>query len=106
MANEKPISKDYLLTQLKNYETEIINKKYIEKEDCKGLSSNDYTTEEKNKLAGLENYNDTALSQRVTDIENDYAKTTDIPTVPTKTSELTNDSGYLTEHQDISNLAL
>ena len=55
MANEKPISKDYLLTQLKNYETEIINKKYIEKEDGKGLSSNDYTTEEKNKLAGLEN---------------------------------------------------
>lgn len=26
-------------------------------------------------------------------------------TVPTKTSDLTNDSGYLTEHQDISNLA-
>ena len=69
MANEKPISKDYLLTQLKNYETEIINKKYIEKEDGKGLSSNDYTTEEKNKLAGLENYDDTVLSGRVDDVE-------------------------------------
>lgn len=28
------------------------------------------------------------------------------PTIPTKTSDLTNDSGFLTEHQDISNLAL
>ena len=32
----------------------------------------------------------------------DYAKKTEIPT---KTSQLTNDSGYLTEHQDISSLA-
>ena len=79
MANEKPISKDYLLTQLKNYETEIINKKYIEKEDGKGLSSNDYTTEEKNKLAGLENYNDTALSNRVKSVEDE------IPNLATKT---------------------
>ena len=79
MANEKPISKDYLLTQLKNYETEIINKKYIEKEDGKGLSSNDYTTEEKNKLAGLENYNDTALSNRVKTVEDE------VPNLATKT---------------------
>lgn len=27
---------------------------------------------------------------------------TDFPTIPTKTSQLTNDSGYLTEHQDIT----
>ena len=166
----------------------------VEKEDGKGLSSNDYTTEEKNKLAGLENYNDTALSNRVKSIEDevpnlatktyvgeqisnadhlkreivteipkpetadkntiymlkiesvtgndkyreyllidgtvqcvgdtsvdltDYAKTTDvdkklnnkadkteIPTVPTNVSEFTNDAGYLTEHQDISNLVV
>ena len=30
---------------------------------------------------------------------------TDFPTIPTKTSQLTNDSGYLTEHQDISGKA-
>ena len=49
----------------------------------------------------------------------DYAKTTDvdkklnnkadkieIPTVPTNVSEFTNDAGYLTEHQDISNLVV
>ena len=29
---------------------------YVQKEDGKGLSSNDYTTTEKNKLAGLSNY--------------------------------------------------
>ena len=51
----------------------------VEKEDGKGLSSNDYTTEEKNKLAGLENYNDTALSNRVKSVEDE------IPNLATKT---------------------
>ena len=49
----------------------------------------------------------------------DYAKTadidkklsnkadkTEIPTVPTKVSDFTNDAGYLTEHQDISNFVV
>jgi hypothetical protein len=31
-----------------------------------------------------------------------YVKKTELPTIPTKTSELTNDSGFLTSHQDIS----
>lgn len=36
---------------------EYINKqKYVQSVDGKGLSTNDYTTEEKNKLASLENY--------------------------------------------------
>ena len=30
---------------------------------------------------------------------------TDFPTIPTKTSQLTNDSGFLTEHQDLSEYA-
>ena len=51
----------------------------VEKEDGKGLSSNDYTTEEKNKLAGLENYNDTALSNRVKSIEDE------VPNLATRT---------------------
>ena len=34
---------------------------YQEKEEGKGLSTNDYTTAEKEKLAGLENYDDTEL---------------------------------------------
>lgn len=35
----------------------------------------------------------------------DYSDLTNTPTIPTKTSDLDNDSGFLTEHQDISNLA-
>lgn len=31
-----------------------------------------------------------------------YAKKAEIPSVPTKTSQLLNDSGYLTQHQDLS----
>ena len=33
-----------------------------------------------------------------------YAKPSDIPTVPTKVSQLTNDSGYLNQHQSIAHL--
>lgn len=42
----------------------------VDKENGKGLSTNDYTTEEKVKLATLENYDDTSLSGRVTTLEN------------------------------------
>ena len=42
----------------------------VDKETGKGLSTNDYTTEEKVKLAGLSNYDDTALAGRVTTLEN------------------------------------
>lgn len=48
----------------------------VDKVNGKGLSTNDYTTSEKNKLAGLNNYNDTqvkaditALQTRATNIE-------------------------------------
>lgn len=82
---------------------------YVEKEDGKGLSSNDYTTEEKDKLAGLENYDDTqvnadisALSTRVKTVEDDYVKSADIPT---KVSDLTNDSNYQTADDITATLA-
>ena len=41
----------------------------VAEEAGKGLSSNDYTTAEKTKLAGLENYDDTQLAGRVSAIE-------------------------------------
>lgn len=47
--------------------TQLGNK--VDKETGKGLSTNDYTTAEKNKLAGLENYDDTAVKQRVSELE-------------------------------------
>ena len=48
-----------------------------------------------------------ATKEELTDVINsidlsDYALKTEIPTVPTKTSQLTNDSGFLTQHQDLS----
>ena len=42
---------------------------------------------------------------KTADVEETYAKKTDIPTVPTKVSELDNDVPFLTEHQDLSEYA-
>ena len=44
-------------------------------------------------------YDDTALAGRVTTIETDYAKKTDLPTVPTDVSAFNNDAGYQTASQ-------
>lgn len=43
----------------------------------KGLSTEDFTTELKTKLESLENYDDTALSEKIAEIEADYIKSTD-----------------------------
>lgn len=42
----------------------------------------------------------------ITALQTDKADKTEIPTIPTNVSEFTNDAGYLTEHQDISNLVV
>ena len=74
---------------------------FVQKETGKGLSTNDYTTADKDKLAGIANgaqanvleavkVNGTA--QTITD------KAVDI-TVPTAVSQLTNDSGFITLSQ-------
>lgn len=41
----------------------------VEKVDGKGLSTNDYTTQEKTKLAGLNNYDDTAIKEDISKVE-------------------------------------
>lgn len=58
-----------------NTHTKLIEGK-VDRQTGKGLSTNDYTTEEKNRLAGLTNYNDsevrkliTALTLKVNDLE-------------------------------------
>lgn len=45
----------------------------VDKIKGKGLSTNDYTTEEKEKLAGLENYNDTEIKQDISNIKEEQA---------------------------------
>ncbi|MBO7145636.1 MAG: hypothetical protein J6W13_12555 [Salinivirgaceae bacterium] len=42
---------------------------------------------------------------KTADIENVYAKKTDIPAIPTKISELQNDANYLTAHQSLADYA-
>ena len=76
----------------------------VDKVEGKGLSTNDYTTAEKNKLGGIETgatktVIDSALSSTSTNpVQNKVIQKAlnDLPAVPTKVSELTNDSGYLT----------
>lgn len=48
-----------------NNHAEIIEGK-VDRQPGKGLSTNDYTTEEKNKLAGLTNYNDSEVRELIT----------------------------------------
>lgn len=51
-------------TQISNLDT---NK--VDKVDGKGLSTNDYTNEDKAKLDSLENYDDTEITQEIEDIQ-------------------------------------
>lgn len=85
----------YKATQVDNL---LLNK--VDKITGKELSTNDYTTQEKNKLSGIE-----AEAQKNT-ITSVNGLTGDIVIdIPTKVSELTNDSGYLTQHQDLTDYA-
>lgn len=65
----------------------------VDKVEGMGLSQNSFTTEEKNKLASLENYDDTAII-------NELNNKADISDIPTKTSNLLNDSGFITKDVD------
>ena len=49
----------------------------------KVLSTNDYTTAEKNKLAGLSNYDDTSIQIAISGLETNKANASDLATVAT-----------------------
>lgn len=72
----------------------FVNGKYVAKETGKGLSTNDYTTAEKNKLAGIEESADVNVIEIVkrngTALEIGADKSVDI-SVPTALSQLTAD---------------
>lgn len=72
-----------LKSRLTAAETALANK--VDKVSGKGLSTNDFTSAEKTKLAGLSNYNDAQLAARVTALE---AKT-DADTKPVLAAALT-----------------
>lgn len=46
----------------------------VDKEDGKGLSTNDYTNEEKEKLAGLSNYNDEEIKEEIATLKTEYTE--------------------------------
>lgn len=118
---------------------DVILSDYVQKEEGKGLSTNDYTNEDKTKLDGLNNYDDTNIKTQIQGLQNSLntlvggntssaiesfneimaflasiedtqtlggiindinqaiaAVEAKIPIVPTKISELTNDSGFIT----------
>ena len=105
-------------------EEAIANK--VDKVEGKVLSTNDYTTEEKEKLASLENYDDTQVKLLIngkvnqetltnyynkTEIDNSLNNKVDNSvleenitsinnSIPTKTSQLTNDSNFLSSIPD------
>lgn len=89
----------YLWQKIKNvFATKDSLNDKVDKETGKGLSTNDYTTAEKNKLSGV------ASGAQVNAIETvkvngaaltPTSKAVNI-TVPTKTSDITNDSGFIT----------
>lgn len=89
----------YLWQKIKNvFATKDSLNDKVDKVDGKGLSTNDYTTAEKNKLSGV------ASGAQVNVIETvkvngaaltPTSKAVNI-TVPTKTSDITNDSGFIT----------
>ena len=73
----------------------------VDKVEGKVLSTNDYTTEEKNKLAGITAGAEVNVNADWNATEGD-ALILNKPTIPSNVSELTNDNGYITK--DVSNL--
>ena len=74
----------------------------VDKVTGKGLSENDYTTTEKNKLAGIEIGAEANVNADWNASSGD-AQILNKPTIPTKTSDLTNDSGFITGVDSITN---
>lgn len=87
------VSTDYQLTRekIENVFTGNVDShwhdRYVDKVEGKGLSTEDFTTTEKQKLAGLENFDPTEVNGRITQLEE---------AMPTKVSDLENDANYVT----------
>lgn len=80
----------YLKTKLEG----LLLKK-VDKVDGKQLSTNDYTTEEKTKLAGIESGAQVNVNADW-NAQSGASQILNKPTIPSKTSDLQNDSGFIT----------
>lgn len=74
---DKPISKDYLVKQLQNYDSQVIGKKYVMQEDGKGLFSGDYN--DLKNTPSIPNPEDFITEEEMSDALSGYAKNEDIP---------------------------
>lgn len=118
VTDEELEAKGYLTQELepqfaasaaKNINQQDINSwnNKVDKQDGMGLSEQNFTIEEKAKLSGLTNYNDSGIRQSISELTGEVQKKankTDIPDIsgkadkaeiPTRVSQLENDSGYL-----------
>ena len=104
-VSELDNDKGYLTSIPSEYitETELDSKGYLTKhQDISGKADITYVDEQLNLKANK------SSTYTKTEIDNELlnkANKSDIPVVPTKVSELDNDKGYLTTHQDISGKA-
>lgn len=96
----------FKLSALETQKVDLTN--YVEKVDGKGLSTNDFDNDYKAKVdSALQSYTETdptvpAWAKEETKPSYTYSEIINKPTIPTKTSELTNDSGYKTEQEVIT----
>lgn len=118
ITNKQLEAKGYLTQELepqfaasaaKNINQQDINNwnNKVDKQAGMGLSEQNFSIEEKAKLAGLTNYNDSGVRQLITNLDSEVQKKankTDIPDIsgkadrteiPTMVSQLENDKGYL-----------
>ena len=96
------MTKKYLDNNGLLYVWQKIKGGFVAKDGSKVLSDNNYTTEEKNKLSGIESgaeVNEIDVIKVNGTAQTISSKEVDI-TVPTKVSDLTNDSGFLSSETD------
>lgn len=73
-----------------------ITSKFVAKEAGKTLSTNDFTTELKTKLEGIQAGAQVNVKPDWNAVAGNAAEILNKPTIPSKTSELQNDSGFIT----------
>lgn len=74
--------------------TVALNEK-VDKVSGKGLSTNDYTTSEKDKLASLENYDDSEIKSQLTELAEEFAQ--DLEFAKNDIESLKNEKVFLTK---------
>ena len=108
LSNNNGVYGYYEVSILETQKVDLSN--YVEKEEGKGLSSNDFTDYEKSKLSNLQNYDDTAIKQNISDLQNNKADKSELfsgnyddlinkPIIPNKLSDLEQDITFIDEEK-------